>query len=81
MKSRARFQPSLKKTTDTENLAETVRVGVGLCYDSVHNIAVNDGICNGTPCVLKKIHYLESERFISSCMWVQFPEERIGRQT
>ena len=66
---------------DTANLAETLRVAVGLCYDSTHNIAVNDGICNGTPCVLKKIHYIESESVIPSCMWVQFPEESIGRQT
>ena len=66
---------------DTGNLAETLRVAVGLCYDTTHNIAVNDGICNGTPCILKKIHYIESENVIPSCMWVQFPEESIGRQT
>ena len=65
-----------KKMNDTGNLAETLRVAVGLCYDSTHNIAVNDGIC-----VLKKIHYLESESAIPSCMWVQFPEESIGKQT
>ena len=34
---------------DTGNLAETLRVAVGLRYDSTHTIAVNDGICNGTP--------------------------------
>ena len=70
-----------KKMNDTGNLAETLCVAIGLCYDTTHNIAVNDGICNGTPCILKKIHYIERESVIPSCMWVQFPEESIGRQT
>ena len=70
-----------KKMNDTGNLAETLRVAIGLCYDATHNIAVNDGICNGTPCILKKIHYIERESVVPSCMWVQFPEESIGRQT
>ena len=50
-----------KKMNDTGNLAENVCVAVDLCYDTSHNIAVNDGICNGTPCILKKIHYFESK--------------------
>ena len=70
-----------KKMNDTGNLAENLCVAVDLCYDTTHNIAVNDGICNGTPCILKKIHYFESENRIPSCLWVQFPDESIGRQT
>ena len=66
---------------DTGNLAETLCVAVGLCYDTTHNIAVNDGICNGTPCILKTIHYFETENIIPSCLWVQFPDEIIGKQT
>ena len=52
-----------------------------LIYPTIttHNIAVNDGICNGTPCILKKI--LESKNSIPSCLWVQYPDESIGRQT
>ena len=70
-----------KKTNDTGNLAEILYVAVGLCYDTTHNIAVNDGICNGTPCILKKIHCFGSENDPPSCLWVQFPDESIGRQT
>ena len=70
-----------KKMNDTGNLAESLCVAVGLCYDTTHNIAVKDGICNGTPCIVKKIHYFESENAIPSCMWVQFPDVNIGRQT
>ena len=69
-----------KKMNDTGNLAETLRVAAGLCYDTTHNISVEDGICNGTPCVLKKIHYFGSESDLPSCMWVQFPDKSIGKQ-
>ena len=41
-----------RKMSDTGNLCENLRVAVGLCYDTTHNISVSDGICNGTPCVL-----------------------------
>ena len=70
-----------KKMSDTGNLCEVLRVAVGLCYDTTHNISVLDGICNGTPCVLKKIHYMENNKQIPSCLWVEFPEKNIGRQT
>ena len=70
-----------KRMSDTGNLCENLRVAVDLCYDTTHNISVSDGICNGTPCVLKKIHYMEKEKTIPSCLWVEFPEKTIGRQT
>ena len=70
-----------KRMNDTGNLSEHLKVAVGLCYDTTHNISVLDGICNGTPCVLKKIHYMEKQKVIPSCLWVEFPEKRIGRQT
>ena len=41
-----------KKTNDTGNLSENLKIAVGLCYDTTHNISVSDGICNGTPCIL-----------------------------
>ena len=70
-----------KKTNDTGNLSEILKVGVDLCYDTTHNISVSDGICNGTPCILKKIHYLEKHNPIPSCLWVEFPDINIGKQT
>ena len=42
-----------KKINETGNLNENLRVAVGLCYDTTHNVSVADGICNGTPCVLR----------------------------
>ena len=70
-----------KKSNDTGNLSENLKVAVGLCYDTTHNILVSDGICNGTPCILKKIHYLEKHNPIPSCLWVEFPEKNIGKET
>ena len=70
-----------KKMNDTGNLAERLCVAVGLCYDTTHNIDVKDGICNGTPCILKRIHYFGSENAVPSCLWVEFPDIDIGRDT
>ena len=81
VKSNLLVQLKGKKMNDTGNLAETLRVAVGLCYDTTHNILVKDGICNGTPCVLKKIHYFRSDSDLPSCIWVQFPDKSIGQQT
>ena len=69
------------KSNDTGNLSEILKVAVGLCYETTHNISVHDGICNGTPCILRKIHYLENNNPIPSCLWVEFPESSIGKET
>ena len=70
-----------KKINDTGNLSEILKVAVGLRYDTTHNVSVADGICNGTPCVLRKIHYMENQKSIPSCLWVEFPDSTIGRNT
>ena len=70
-----------KRSNDTGNLCENLKVAVGLCYVTTHNILVSDGICNGTPCILRKIHYLEKHNPIPSCLWVEFPENHIGKET
>ena len=69
-----------KKTNDAGNLSQVLKVALGLQYDTTHNISIEDGICNGTPCVLKKIHYMHLST-IPSCLWVEFPERSIGRKT
>ena len=69
-----------KKTSDTGNLSEVLKVALGLQYDTTHNVSIQDGICNGTPCVLKKIHYMQQSP-IPSCLWVLFPDATIGRNT
>ena len=80
VKDKVIIQLKGKRMNDTGNLSKNLKVAVGLCYETTHNISVSDGICNGTPCVLKKIHYMEKQKAIPSCLWVEFPEKRIGRQ-
>ena len=70
-----------RRSNDTGNLSEILKVAVGLGYDTTHNISVSDGICNGTPCILRKIHYLERHNPIPSCLWVEFPDKNIGKET
>ena len=70
-----------KKTNETGNLSENLRVAVGLSYDTTHNVSVADGICNGTPCVLRKIHYMEKQTSVPSCLWVEFQDKNIGQNT
>ena len=70
-----------RKINDTGNLSETLKVAVGLCYDTTHNVSVMDGICNGTPCILRKIHYMEKQRAVPSCLWVEFVDKAVGRKT
>ena len=67
-----------KKTNDTGNLSQTLKIAVGLQYDTTHNISIEDGICNGTPCVLRMIHYIEEQKRVPSCLWVEFPNPSIG---
>ena len=61
-------------------MSQVLKVAVGLQYDTTHNISIEDGICNGTPCVLRKIHYMH-QCIIPSCLWVEFPDRSIGRTT
>ena len=81
IKQRILDQLKGKKINNTGNLSENLQVAVGLCYDTTHNVSVSDGICNGTPCVLKKIHYMEKQKSVPSCLWVEFLEESVGRNT
>ena len=80
VKQRILKQISGKKTNDTGNLSQVLKVALGLQYDTTHNVSIEDGICNGTPCVLKKIHYMHHS-VIPSCLWVEFPDRFIGRKT
>ena len=50
-------------------------------YETVINISVEDGITNGSGCVVKKIHYIQPTIPIPSVIWVLFDDERVGRQT
>ena len=81
VKQKILIQVKGRKVNDTGNLNEKLCVAVGLQYDTTHNVSVLDGLCNGTPCILRKIHYMEDHKSVPSCLWVEFPDEAIGRNT
>ena len=66
------------KTNETADLLKELQVAEGLTYETSHKISVHDGICNGTPCKLRKIQYLFPEKVLSY-LWVEFPDKRIGK--
>ena len=45
------------------------------------NIKTDDGLINGTTCILKKIQFLETNKNnIPSILWVNFYDDTIGKQ-
>ena len=48
VKQRILKQVTGKKTNDTGNLSQVLKVALGLQYDTTHNVSIEDGICNGT---------------------------------
>ena len=70
-----------RRINDRGNLSENLKAAVGLCYNTTHNVSVPDGICYGTPCILRKIHYMEKQKAVPSCLWVEFLDKSVGRNT
>ena len=65
--------------TRTAGLLNPLNVGIGLRYEVVANIAVEDGLTNGAGCVLKKIERKMDTTNRPSILWVQFDNENIGK--
>ncbi|XP_071810917.1 uncharacterized protein [Apostichopus japonicus] len=49
-------------------------------YETVVNVDVDDGITNGSSCVVKKLQYLDSNNPRPSIIWVQFDNLEAGRE-
>ncbi len=68
------------QSTKTAGLVKHLEVALGMKYEIVANIDVEDGLTNGAGCTITKIQYLQPENPIPSILWVQFDEPRIGQQ-
>ena len=66
---------------ETLNLETELNLAVSLRYDVTINILVEDGLTNGTACILKKIQYLEVHNTVPSVLWVLFDNKKVGQQT
>ena len=69
------------KYAEKNGLLRTLNAAVGSVYTTSVNIKTDDGLINGTTCILKKIHFLQrNQNNIPSILWVGFDDETIGQQ-
>ena len=55
-----------------------VKVGVGIRYETTANINDEDGLTNGSSCLVQKITYLTEQNPIPSIVWVQIDSNIAG---
>ena len=65
----------------TASLHCSLTVVVDMIYDLNNNILTEDGLANGTSCVVKFIEYKQSVPNRPSIIWVQFDDEKAGMET
>ena len=63
----------------TAALHNPLSVAPGLRFEIVANLDVDDGLTNGSGCVLKHIEYRMSTTARPSILWVQFDNETVGK--
>ena len=64
----------------TAGLHNPLNMGIGLRYELVANLGVEDGLTNGAGCFLRKIEYKMLLTTRPSVIWVEFDHESIGKQ-
>ena len=64
----------------TSGLLRELHVAIGLQYDLVQNLNVEDGLVNGASCTLQCIEYDDEEKKRPKILWVEFSEPNIGIQ-
>ena len=68
-------------SSKTANLARLLVLAVGMIYDITINLDVNDGIANGSSCIVKCIENRISQTTRPSIVWVLFSDISIGSNT
>ncbi|KAK3090521.1 hypothetical protein FSP39_012459 [Pinctada imbricata] len=81
-KNRDRLLQSLPKdSSKTANLAQRLVLAVGMIYDITVNLDVNDGVANGSSCIIKYIENRIPETTRPSIVWVLFEDHSVGSNT
>ncbi len=65
----------------TANLLQSLTVAVGMMYDITVNVNVEDGLANGSTCVVKHIEYKMKQTSRPSIIWVSFSDKKVGCAT
>ena len=70
-----------KDASKTANLPHSLILAIGMIYDITINLDVNDGIANGSTCIIKCIEHRVPETARPSIVWVLFNDSSIGSKT
>ena len=70
-----------KDASKTANLPHSLILAIGMIYDITVNLDVNDGIANGSTCIIKCIEHRVPETTRPSIVWVLFNDSSIGSKT
>ena len=70
-----------KDASKTANLPHSLILAIGMIYDITVNLDVNDGIANGSTCIIKCIEHRVPETARPSIVWVLFNDSSIGSKT
>lgn len=65
----------------TCGLHKIIHISIDLPYEITNNINVEDGITNGSECIVKYIDYRNSTTNIPSILWVSFNDTKTGIAT
>lgn len=64
----------------TMGLSAQLFLVIGIAAEITSNVNVQDGITNGASCVIKQFDYRVEGSTRCSIIWVQFDDEKIGRE-
>ena len=70
-----------KDASKTANLPHSLILAIGMIYDITVNLDVNDGIANGSTCIIKCIEHRVPETARPSIVWVLFNDSSVGSKT
>ena len=70
-----------KDASKTANLPHSLILAIGMIYDITVNLDVNDGIANGSTCMIKCIEHRVPETARPSIVWVLFNDNSVGSKT
>ena len=71
---------SKRKQENTGGLPSEITVAVNHQYDIISNIAVEDGLINGSECCIKYIQPQQNNQSFPAAIWVKFENTEIGQE-
>lgn len=67
-------------STKTMGLASKLKLVLNVPAEITNNVSVQDGVTNGSACIIKHFEYLVEGSNRVSIIWVEFEEEKIGQK-